>query len=63
MSNPSPWRERLSSPLTWHYAGLAVLVLLVAGLAVVLGMDWTATNGSSTDALAGKQVELKALNM
>jgi type IV pilus assembly protein PilO len=63
MSNPSPWRERLSSPLTWHYAGLAVLVLLVAGLAVVLGMDWTATNGSSNDALAGKQVELKALNM
>ncbi len=63
MSNPSPWRERLSSPLTWHYAGLAVLVLLVAGLAVVLGMDWTATNSSSNDALAGKQVELKALSM
>ncbi|HUX28792.1 MAG TPA: hypothetical protein VMV39_08385 [Terracidiphilus sp.] len=65
MNNHSsiPWRERLSSPLTWHYAGLAVLVLLVIGLSVRLGMDWAATNSSSTDALAGKQVELKALEM
>lgn len=65
MSNPSPpvWRERISSPLTWHYAGLAVLVLLVAGLAVMVGLDWAATNSRSTDALAGKQIELKALSM
>ncbi|MFZ0747585.1 MAG: hypothetical protein WAM85_24490 [Terracidiphilus sp.] len=65
MSNPSPslWRERLSAPLTWHYAGLAVMVLLVGGLAVMLGLDWAATDSHSTDALAGKQLELKALNM
>ncbi len=62
-SNPSLWRERLSSPLTWHYAGLAVLVLLVAGLAIMLGLDWKATDSSSNDALAGKQVQLKALGM
>ena len=51
------------SPLTWHYAGLAVLVLLVGGLAVMLGLDWAATDSHSTDALASKQLELKALNM
>ncbi len=56
----SNWRERLASPLTWHYAGFGVLLALVIVLAVRLGMDWTATNGRSTDALAGKQVELKA---
>ena len=57
------WRERLASPLTWHLAGVAVLLLLTIGLAVRFGLDWVATNGSSTDALAGKQVELKALNL
>ena len=59
----SAWRERLASPLTWHFAGVAVLLLLTIGLAVRFGLDWAATNGSSTDALAGKQVELKALNL
>jgi len=63
MSTPSEWRERLSSPLTWHFAGLAVMVLLVIGLAVRLGLDWAATDSSSTDALASKQIELRALNL
>lgn len=57
----SQWRESLSSPLTWHYAGAAVLAILVMGLGVRLGLDWSATNSSSTSALAGKQLELKAL--
>ena len=57
------WRERLTSPLTWHYAGFGVLLVLVIGLAVRLGLDWVATNGRSTDALAGKQVELKAMEL
>lgn len=61
--SPSIWRERLSSPLTWQYGGLAVMILLVAGLAVRLGMDWSATNSRSTGALASKQFELKALKM
>jgi Tfp pilus assembly protein PilO len=60
---PSPWRERLTSPLTWHYAGFAVLLVVTIGLAVRLGLDWVATNGRSTDALAGKQVELKAMDL
>jgi hypothetical protein len=65
MSNlsTSTWRERLTSPLTWHYAGFAVLLALAIGLAVRLGLDWAATNGRSSDALAGKQVELKAMDL
>ena len=65
MSNQpaSPWRERLSSPLTWHYAGFGVLLALAIVLAVRLGLDWVATNTRSTDALAGKQVELKAMDL
>jgi hypothetical protein len=63
-SRPSShWRERLASPLTWHFAVFAVMLLLVIGLAVRFGLDWAATNGRSTDALAGKQVELKALDL
>jgi type IV pilus assembly protein PilO len=54
------WRERLTSPLTWHYAGAAVLLVVVIVLGVRLGLDWAATNGRSEDALVGKQVELKA---
>jgi type IV pilus assembly protein PilO len=60
---PSTWRERIVSPLTWHYAGLVVLIVLVAGLGIRLGMDWSAVNGHSTDALASKQVELKTLEL
>jgi type IV pilus assembly protein PilO len=63
MSEKISLRERLTSPLTWHYAGLAVLILIVIGLGVRLGMDWSATNGSTTDALATEQVQLKALEL
>jgi Tfp pilus assembly protein PilO len=62
-ATPTAWRERLSSPLTWHYAGLAILIVVVAALAVMVGLDWSATDTSSTDALANKQLELKALTM
>ena len=47
MSNdrkPSHWRERLTSPLTWHYAGFAILLLVAIGLAMRLGMDWAVTD-------------------
>jgi Tfp pilus assembly protein PilO len=60
---PSVWRERLTSPLTWHYVGFAVLLAVVIVLGVRLGMDWTATDSHSNDVLAGKQIELKALEM
>ncbi len=60
---PSVWRERLASPLTWHYAGFAVLLALAIGLAVRLGMDWAATDSHSADVLATKQVQLRALRL
>ncbi len=62
---PSLWRERLAlaSPLTRHYAAFAVLLSAVIGLSIRFGLDWAATNGSSTDALAAKQVQLRALNL
>jgi Tfp pilus assembly protein PilO len=64
IGNPAPvWREHLKSPLTWHAAGFVLLLVLVIGLAVRLGLDWAATNDRSTDALAGKQVQLKAMDL
>ena len=57
------WRKRLASPLTWHYAGFAVLLVLVIGLAVGLGVDWASANHRSSGTLAGKQAELKALDL
>lgn len=56
-------REQLSSPLIWHYIGLAVLGLLVLGLAIRLGLDWAVTNASSDNALVNKQIELKTLEV
>jgi Tfp pilus assembly protein PilO len=56
---PSLWRERLTSPLTWHYAAFAVLLAAIIVLSIRFGMDWSATSGSSSDALAVKQMQLK----
>jgi type IV pilus assembly protein PilO len=63
MNSPSHkhWRERLSSPLTTHCAGLAVLLSLVAGLFVWLCIDWTAMNSDTTVVLNAKEIELKTL--
>ncbi len=64
MSNgPTTLRERIASPLSWHYVGLAALIVLVVGLAIRLGFDWSDLSGSSVEELAGKQVRLKALNL
>jgi type IV pilus assembly protein PilO len=60
---PAPWRERLASPLTWHYAGFAALLIVVIGLSIRFALDWSATSDSSADALAGKQITLKALDL
>lgn len=61
--NAAAWRERLSSPLTWHYVGAGILLVAVIVLATRFALDWSATSARSTDALAGKQVELRAMEM
>jgi hypothetical protein len=63
VSQSTVWRERLLSPLPWHYAGFALLLALVIGMSVRLGMDWKAVNSHSADVLANKQIELKALDL
>ncbi len=60
---PSTFRERLSSPLTWHIAAVAVLLVLAIFLAVRLGFDWVAMNSRSSEVLAGKQTQLKVLEI
>jgi type IV pilus assembly protein PilO len=60
-TTPTVWRERLTSPLTWHYAGFGLLLALAIGLAVRLGLDWAAIDRRAGEVVAGKQVELRAL--
>ncbi|MGA7339816.1 MAG: hypothetical protein WBX18_04400 [Terracidiphilus sp.] len=57
------WRERLASPLTWHYVGFAILLAATIVLGVRFGMDWAATDSHSNDVLADKQTQLKALDL
>ena len=59
----STWRERLISPLTWHYAGFAALLLLVIGLGVRLGLDWRTIMSDSDSSTTGKQVQLKVMEL
>ena len=61
--NPVTARERLASPLTWHYIGLGIMILIVGVLAIRLAMDWSATDASSNDAMLSKQIELKTLEV
>jgi hypothetical protein len=58
---PSLWRERLTSPLTWHYAAFAVQLAAIIVLSIRFGLDWSATSGSSSSALVSKQVQLRVL--
>lgn len=60
---PSVWRERLTSALTWHYVGFAVLLAVTITLAVRLGLDWVAIDSHASDVLKNKQVELKAMDL
>jgi type IV pilus assembly protein PilO len=56
-------RERLTSPLTWHYVGFAAMLLLVIGLGVRLGLDWRAISTDSDSAASGKQIQLRAMEL
>jgi len=59
----SIWRERLTSPLTWHYVVFTLMLVAVIGLSVRFGLDWASTNDRHADTLAGMQVQLKALDL
>jgi type IV pilus assembly protein PilO len=57
------WRERFTSPLTWHYVGFVVLLVVAIGLAVRVGLDWAAIDTHASDVLAEKQVQMRALDI
>ncbi len=66
MSDTQPssmWRERLASPLTWHLAGFFLLLALAIALAIRLSLDWAVMDSHSSEVLAGKQVQLRALEI
>ncbi len=52
-----------ASPLTWHVAGFVVLLVAGHRPAIRLGLDWAAMDSHSSDVLAGKQIQLKALEI
>jgi len=58
-----PWRERLADPFTRYIAGLAAMLILVGGLSVRVALDWAVIGSHFSNELAGKQVELKALDL
>ena len=60
---PSLWRERLSSLLTWHYVGFAVLLALAIGLSVRLALDYAAIDRQAGQELETKHVRLTALEL
>ncbi len=59
----SKWRERLASPLTWHFAGFVLLLLLAVGLAIRLGLDWAVMDSHANEVFADKQVQMRALEV
>jgi len=63
MSRIAALKKKLLSPLTWHIAGASALFVLVVILSIRFGLDWSATNNSSANALATKQVQLRAIEI
>jgi Tfp pilus assembly protein PilO len=57
------WQERLTSALTWHYVATSLMLVVVIVLGTRFALDWAATSSRTSDVLAGKQVELKALQI
>ena len=44
-------------------AGFVLLLVLAVAMAIRLGLDWAAMDSHSTEVLAGKQIQLKALEI
>ena len=57
------FRERLFSPVGLHLVGFCVLAVATLLLGVRVGLDWRATSSSNVDAVAGRQAELRKLQI
>ncbi len=62
-ANKTSLRERLLSPVGLHLAGFSLLAVLTLVLGIRLLLDWQATSSSSMDAMAGRQAELRTLEL
>lgn len=60
-TNATTWREQLASPLTWHYAGFAVLLVAAIALGTRFGLDWAAISSRTHDTILDRQIHLHAL--
>jgi hypothetical protein len=63
MSQWTQVRERLFSPVGLHAVGFGVLAVATIVLGIRVGLDWRATSSSNMDAMAGKQAELRTLQL
>jgi type IV pilus assembly protein PilO len=63
MSRWSVVRERVFSPIGLHAIGFGVLAVATILLGVRVGLDWRATSSSNMDEIAGKQAELRTLEL
>lgn len=61
--NKTGWRERMVSPLTWHYIGAALILVLLIVLATRFAIDWAESGSRAQETLATKQVQLKTLEL
>ena len=55
------WREHLTSPLTWHYAGFAILLVAAIAMGTRFGLDWAAISAHTHDTILDRQIRLHAL--
>lgn len=60
-ANTTTWREHLTSPLTWHYAGFAILLVTAIAMGARFGFDWAAISAHTHDTILGRQIRLHAL--
>jgi type IV pilus assembly protein PilO len=60
-ANTTTWREHLASPLTWHYAGFAVLLVAAVAMGARFGLDWVAISSHTHDTILDRQIQLHAL--
>jgi type IV pilus assembly protein PilO len=63
MSRWSEVRERLFSPAGLHAVGFGILAIATILLGIRMGLDWRETSSSSMDAMAGRQAEMRTLEL